>query len=342
MNDNKLSKLSNSIANDRCVLFTGSGLTADGGGTNWNGLLNHLFEKFDHSTFLDPNVDSGFEIFQDLFIKNNPESIYSAVRDRLKDVEIPNDCLNLTSLPWFTIFTTNYDLALEKALREKQHRHLKTVVSGKEFALAGIPNELLYVKLMGSLDIPYGQEGAMVLTDADLTLAKENRPHIFNLLTSHAANLSFLFVGYSFKDGTFKDVVNKLVQLLGTPSNTFYATFRKEPSDKDREWLEMRGFEIIISELSTLTNDLDAEMKLHDPNDFSMRRIPLGNDIIPIDSEKVEKFVNLHNPVLYEDMEKNVSSDDFFRGNVESFKPFSLNWHYQRNEGTKIIDDISN
>ncbi|MDY0386621.1 MAG: SIR2 family protein [Methanolobus sp.] len=340
MNPNHLSRLSNSIANNRCVLFAGSGLTASSGGTTWEGLIDYLFEKFNYTGLLDPKEDNGFEIFQDLFIKNDPELIYNEVRDRLKDAIIPPQCSNLTTLPWFTVFTTNYDLALERSLRENQHRQLKTVVNGKEFALTGIPNELLYVKLMGSLDILYGQEGSMVLTDGDLTSAKENRPFIFNLLASHAANLSFLFVGYSFKDGIFKDVVNKLIQLLGMPKNTYYAVFRNKPSPKEEDWLKTRGIEIIISDLSSLTEELTNKIKIHDPNDFSMKRIPIGNDIIPIDSKNIGNFLSLHNPVLFEDMEKDVSPDDFFKGNVESFKPFSLNWHYPRIEKEKIFEKI--
>ena len=206
MSENNLSRLASSIANHQCVLFAGAGLTADSGGTTWTGLINHLFEKFNYSGPLDPDEDDSFEIFQDLYRLNDPKTVYKEVEDKLKNATINPLCSKLIDMPWFGTFTTNYDLALEKSLREKHKLQLKTVTSGKEFALPGLPHEILCVKLMGSLDVPYDEEGSMVLTRADYTLAKENRPIIFNMLATHAANLSFVFVGYSFNDGVFKDI----------------------------------------------------------------------------------------------------------------------------------------
>lgn len=340
MSENNLSRLANSIANRQCVLFAGAGLTADSGGTTWTGLINHLFDKFNYRGLLDPEEDDSFEIFQDLYTLNDPITVYNEVTNKLKNVTINPHRLKLTTLPWSAIFTTNYDLAFEKSLRDNQRFQVKTVVSGNEFALPGLPHELLCIKLMGSLDVPYGQEGSMVLTQADFTLAKENRPIIFDMLASHANNLSFLFVGYSFNDGVFRDIINKLNQLLGIPKDTFYAVFRNEPTDKKKYWLKQHGIEIIVSELDEFTENISKEVAIHNPDDFSLKRIPIGNDIIPIDSTKVGSFLSLHNPVLFEDLQKKVSPDDFFKGTLVSFKPFGLNWHYPRNEKDKIIDKI--
>jgi len=340
MPKNNLSKLAISIANRQCVLFVGSGLTANSGGTTWEGLINHLFQKFNYTGPFDPKEDDAFEIFQDLYRLNGAEIIYNEVRNKLQNATINPHRSKLTTLPWFSTFTTNYDLALEKSLRDNQRFQVKTVVSDKEFPLPGLPHELLCIKLMGSLDIPYGQEGSMVLTQADFTLAKENRPFIFDMLTSHAANLSFLFVGYSFNDKVFTDIINKLNQLLGAPKNTFYAVFRTEPDSKKKYSLENQGIEIIVSELDDFIENISREVSIHNPYDFSLKRIPIGNDIVPIDSTKVGNFLSLHNPVLYEDLAKKISADDFFKGNVGSFQPFSLNWHYQRPEKDKIIIEI--
>ena len=340
MSENNLSKLASSIANHQCVLFAGAGLTADSGGTTWTGLINHLFEKFNYSGPLDPDEDDSFEIFQDLYRLNDPKTVYKEVEDKLKNATINPLRSKLIDMPWYGTFTTNYDLALEKSLREKHKLQLKTVTSGKEFALSGLPHEILCVKLMGSLDVPYGEEGSMVLTKADYILAKENRPIIYDMLAAQAYNLSFLFVGYSFDDKVFKDNIDKLNQILGIPKNTFYAVFRNEPNDKKKYKLNQRGIEIIVSDLDEFTENISKAVAIHNPEDFSLKRIPIGNDIIPIDSTKVGSFLSLHNPVLFEDLQKTESPDDFFKGSLVSFKPFSLNWHYSRKEKNKIIDEI--
>ncbi len=340
MSENNLSRLASSIANRQCVLFAGAGLTADSGGTTWTGLINYLFEKFNYSGLLDPEEDDSFEIFQDLYRINDPKTVYKEVEDKLKNATISSHRSKLTVLPWFATFTTNYDLAFENSLRDNQNFQIQIVTSGKEFALSGLPNELLCIKLMGSLDKPHGQEGSMVLTKADYTLAKENRPIIFDMLAAYAYNLSFLFVGYSFEDKVFTDIIDKLNQMLGVPKNTFYAVFRNEPTDKKKYLLKQQGIEIIVSDLDEFTENISKEVAIYNPDDFSLKRIPIGNDIIPIDSTKVGIFLSLHNPVLFEDLQKTVSPDDFFKGSLVSFKPFGLNWHYPRIEKNKIIDEI--
>lgn len=329
-----LNKLSASVAAHKCVLFAGSGLTAGSGGCTWSGLTEYLKKSFRYSSPLTDN----FEIMADIARIHGHENLYEAVRKRLSSAEISEKISNLIALPWYTTFTTNYDLALEKSLKEKQTLTVRTVVSGREFALSGLSDEILCVKLMGSLHIPYGQKGSMVLTPNDLTVAREERPQIFNTLASHAANLSFLFIGYSFDDKLFLEILAKLNTEIGTPKHSYYALFREEPSEEKRYLLETNNVEIIVKDLECFAECFSEKVKLLNPKDFSLTRLSIGLDVVPIDIRKTGKFLSLYSPVLFDDLERDINPYDFLRGNVSSFKPFSLKWNFQRPESKTVFD----
>lgn len=330
-----ISDLAASIATRKCALFAGAGLTAESGGTTWTKLIKFLKEKFGYSS---PLTDY-FQIIGDMYRKFGAETVYEAVKNRLKDARIDEPISKLTSLPWFTVFTTNYDLALGKSLSKNQSLDICAIVTGQEFALTGLQSEMLCVKLMGSLDIPCGQPGSMVLTPGDLATAREERVKIFDILTTHAANLSFLFIGYSFDDGLFLEILEKLMKNIGTPKNTYYAVFKEMPDEEKSYLLKQYGVEVIVADLEAFAEKLSKEVALRNPADFTLKRVPIGSDIVPIDSTKVANFLSLYNPVFFEDLENDVSAYTFFKGKTDSFKPFGLNWHFQRKEIEEVVKE---
>ncbi|MHA1416297.1 MAG: SIR2 family protein [Candidatus Heimdallarchaeaceae archaeon] len=339
MDKTNLSNIANIIAKRRCVLFAGAGLTKDSGGILWKELVEYLKEKFRYSSPLKDKI----QIVSDIIRINGREKVYNTIKDRLKDVTLKEPIIKLASFPWFTIFTTNYDLALEKALEEYQSLSIQTIVTGHEFVLTGLPNEILCVKLMGSLDIPYDEPGSMVLDSGDFAIAREQRGRIFDLLACHAANLSFLFVGYSFDDGVFLEILDRLKEVVGAPKNTYYALFRSEP-DEERTYLlkQQYGVEIIVGDLKDFTQKLSEEISILDPSDLTIKKLRIGSDIIPIDLNKISSFLSQYYPILSENYETATTPNKFLKGYTESLKPFEFEWHFEREEINKIINNILN
>jgi len=342
MSDAVIKSLSNVIIKRKCALFAGAGLTRESGGSTWRGLIDYLKMQFKYSS---PLKDE-FQIISDMCRIYSKDAVYKSIKERLKDATIDKRYVNLTHplMPWYTVFTTNYDLALENALEENQMLKVIPVMTGKEFNLQGIESELLCVKLMGSLHIPNGQPGSMVLTQGDLILAAEERSKIFDILQTHAANLSFLFVGYSFNDGVFLNILEKLDSILGQNSRNkeiiYYAVFPNEPSEDKLYLLKQFGVQVIVSDLADFIEKLSHEISLRDPKDHTLKRIPIGSEVLPIDPTRVRVFLYLHYPVFFEKMEEDVSADSFLHGKVSSFKPFENNWHFPREEIQKILDNI--
>lgn len=336
MTSDELKQLSIIIANRRCVLFAGAGLTSEDGGATWSQLVQHLVEKFKYSS---PLLDN-FQIVGDLCRKNGYENVYAAIKERLKQAKIADSLVKIVILPWFTTFTTNYDTGLETALTEHQKLSVRTVLRGDEFSLTGLPSEILCVKLMGSLDIPPHQPGSMVVDPGDFIQAEVNRSQIFDLLERHAANLSFLFVGYSFNDGIFIKIIEKLNKILGSPLNTHFAVFKNQPDQEKLYLLSQYNVKVIVSNLEDFVQEITQQVSLQNPQDFSLKSFRIGTDIVPIKTSKIGGFLTQYNPVLSEDFNEYINPNSFFKGYSESLNPFELRWHFQRDEIDAIIKAI--
>jgi hypothetical protein len=332
------SDLSDKIANGLCVLFIGAGATCDSGGKLWKGLVSELKKRFKYSS---PLKDL-FEIMGDMCSKFGEAAVYDAIKDILKNARPSDSLLQIAALPWHSTFTTNYDSALETALSNKQNRQIRIVLTGNEFELSGISSTLICVKLMGSMDVPYGDEGAMIVSPGDLGFAKENRQRVFDGLAAHAANLSFLFMGYSFNDKLFIDILEKLDKVIGPPRVPHYALFPEDlPADK-KYLLESR-FKInpIIKDIDIFAEEISKMVSLRNPKDFTNKALLISTKHIPIRTTDISGFLSRYDLVLSERVLKEyVNITSFLKGETKSLNPFNLGWHYRRDEIDEIIGRI--
>jgi tetratricopeptide (TPR) repeat protein len=337
----QIRRLAVSIASRDCVLFAGSGLTRDSGGATWSELVQYIVKEFNYSSpLLEETSANGFDIMQDVIRDNGQENVANAIRKRLQDAKIPEKYLDLVKLPWFAVFTTNYDLALEKNLREYQNLILRVIATGNEFQLDGLSSELLCVKLMGSIDISNRANGSMILDRADLEIAMDERNSIFRTLAAHAANKSFLFFGYSFSDNLFLTTLNKLSKIIGEVPNTYYAIFPEYPPTAVAYRLLKSNIEIIVDTPENFVKKLANEVSLRNPGDMSKKRIQIGSNIIQIDSTRIGRFLELYHPVLFDELEEHIEIKSFFYGSTASLKPFNNEWHFKRSGINKIIQLI--
>lgn len=331
-----IAKLAQLVASRRCILFAGAGLTANYGGATWSQLITHLIDEFHYQSPLEDN----FDIMEDLCNQFTPIKVYEKIQERLAGVKLKEPAVKLSALPWFSVFTSNYDTALEDALRENQKLKVLTIYTGMELDLDGIQSEMQCIKLMGSCIIAYGREGQMVLTPGDYIKAREERSKIFDRLERHAANRSFLFIGYSFDDELFIEILRKLKNLIGNPPHTFYALFRSKPTEAKAYLLKQMNIEVIIAEIDVFSTQLFERTNQIITTDFSTRRIAIGSDVIPINTTKIPVFLEIYNPVFYPDMVDIISAYSFLKGETYSFYPFEQKWYYDRDEINKVLGTV--
>ncbi|MFB6225426.1 MAG: SIR2 family protein, partial [Candidatus Paceibacteria bacterium] len=261
MDEEKLNELAAKIAQGDCVLFAGAGLTIEDGGVSWDELVNRTQKKFGYNSPLTDN----FQILFDIVQKNSEQEIHNFIKSQLSDISLSDPVARLAEMPWFATFTTNYDTALEDTLKERQDTRVRTVLTDGQFEISNSPSHLLCVKLMGSITREPGQSGSMVLTRGDRERAKDKRSRIFDMLASHASNLSFLFVGYSFSDDVFIDILERVISTSGIPDGDFYALFHSQKSEEEQYRLDQLGVNPIIGDIREFSKILSEKVAVRNP-----------------------------------------------------------------------------
>ena len=348
MNEDILNDLAAEIANNECVLFAGAGLSMQGGGPSWKELLRRTADEFDYDNPMIDVLDAEeggqkfdyFDIFSDIVRENDKQEVHDFVARQLEDISLEEPVAELAEMPWYATFTTNYDTALERELRNRSRRNVQKVLTESDYPMSGLPANLLHVQLMGSVEKDPGDRGSMVLTGDEKRSALDSRSTLFQRLETHAANLSFLFVGYSFEDDIFTDVLRGITANLGTPENTYYALFRSSLDESDRAFLESQNVVPIIGDLAEFSERLVPKVRARDEGDSRGKSVPVGNELLEIQQNEVGDLISSNNPVLNERFNKDVNIKDFFKGNSSSFQPFQQDWHFKRAEENKIVDAV--
>ncbi|GGN96400.1 SIR2 family protein [Haloarcula pellucida] len=335
--DQELNELAGRIASSNCALFAGAGLSINAGGPSWDELTEKAKSEFDYNSPLDEN----FQIFSDLKREVGGTELHQFVQRELSGIELGEDVEPLASLPWFSTFTTNFDTALEDAL-SKYHRSVRTVHEGREFILSGDPSDLYCVKLMGSIEKNYGDSGSMVLTSGEKSTAQDKRSHIFRELGNHAANLSFLFVGYSFRDRIFTEILEKIINEAGELERTYYALFRSPLDEEQEYYLNSLNVVPIIADIEDFTEELVKRVSQRDTSDHRMKNIPFGSQMLELSLDDIGDFVESYDPILLDELQREGDAQNFFKGEITTFRPFTEDWHFTRSEESEIISKLRN
>ena len=143
--------------------------------------------------------------------------------------------LSIIHLPWDAIFTTNYDLLLEKTCANNQSiLGDLNIVTSIEQDLKGIPEEnTIYYKLHGSIDMANTTQGRLVLTKEDYRTYTKIRKPLFRRLRDDLQSRTFVFVGYSLGDPDFRDILEDCRTALD--STSFPLSFAVRPNHRESE-----------------------------------------------------------------------------------------------------------
>ena len=114
----------------------------------------------------------------------------------------------IARLPVPIIVTTNWDLLLDRALRDAGKR-VTSVVDNYEVAFSNSGDSVL-VKMHGSIERP----DSIVLTERDYQEFFERLPNLVDMLLYFFASRTFVFVGYSLADQNFKQMYLQVTRRL--------------------------------------------------------------------------------------------------------------------------------
>jgi Tfp pilus assembly protein PilF len=201
------------LSERQAVLFTGAGLNADI--RNNDGkifplagqLSNWIAEDLLEDPELKIPLDSAAEM---AIMKIGRTELNKYIYEQFTTFRPSTAHLSLVQLPWDIIFTTNYDLLVEEAGKLPSitsDDHIKAVVS-KDTELAEFSEgDILYYKLHGSIDLA-NSEGRLIITKEDYRFYNNFRRPLFLRLKRDLISRTFVFVGYSFEDRNFREVLD--------------------------------------------------------------------------------------------------------------------------------------
>ena len=244
MNDTDWSRLLGAISLGRCIPFVGAGASSPPLPTA-SQLLERLRQRFGVPPYASGDLGKAAEFIQLRFYR---EQLISVVQDELKMHPDPNAAhLNLARLPWHILITTNYDAFISRGLiAAGKNPTIYSLLNQEGQAGSSISKPLrrrrdwratagqpLVVHIHGALP----EDRDIVISESDYyTYLANMSSGVWALPRTvlHAlASSSYLFVGYSVRDWTFRLLFYSLKQFI--KKDHFALVFLRGGNEEEEE-----------------------------------------------------------------------------------------------------------
>ena len=132
------------------------------------------------------------------------------VEQMLRKLKVTEGHRIMASIPWLEIITTNYDLLVEQTFDELKVGNLFELIpvrSLKKYNYRSANNEIKYIKLNGCISDK--SEYPLVFSTDDFRRTKSFYKNILNDLKNISPKISFISIGYSFRDALGQQLLEK-------------------------------------------------------------------------------------------------------------------------------------
>jgi tetratricopeptide (TPR) repeat protein len=217
-----------------CILFLGAGIGChykrpDGtDAPDGAKLVSELVKHFDLK--VDPKTDLA-RTAQFVEIRHKRAELDSFVKKALANLEPDEHIRWLTTFRWRAIYTTNYDMGLERAYKLNSNPPQNPVP-------ISVTSDLIYTDTHVDVPIfhlhgtPYPPSPSpMVLTQADYTHYQDHRSMVWNRLKNDAVTSTILYIGYSGRDSNWQQIVEEMAREF-SPAKPPMA-YRLDPFSED-------------------------------------------------------------------------------------------------------------
>lgn len=250
------------VLDQRVALFLGAGASREAKDARGNEiptgpqLAAQIAERFLDGQF----KDSDFRIVYEFACSHRGGRIVQQfIHDVLREYEPAPHHMLLPTFGWVAIFTTNYDLIVERAY-DRQKNRVQTVKSlatdedAKSFL--GLDREIPYYKLHGCVSQYQVVTPPLIATTSQIINARSGRAGLFDRFLEVSKNHTCVFIGYSFQDANMQVLVDELIK-DGENHPPHYIVNKSMTEIEGHFWHEKR-FRPIAGTFSALLNSLDA------------------------------------------------------------------------------------
>jgi len=345
--------LVDSIRNKNVILFLGSGFAynsshPDGKQAPLGPALGTLIAK----KFLgDEYVGQPLTYISDLAISaTNLFEVQRFIYDTFEPFS-PNESQKLFSeFGWKAIFTTNYDLIIEKSYSNnpKAAQQLSPVFRNtREQDIYKTLNTVPYFKLHGCISYINDDALPLILSSEQYISHLNNRERLFSKFRELGKDYTFLFIGYSNQDWNIRSILKELESLKdGRPRS-----YMVSPTFTDVEenyWNERKitplkmGYEDFILNLSLgiseVQRKLSSVVELHSKPIYQKFAIDVRENS---PSESLLKFLEHEVEFIHTSIPSTDSTPQaFYKGYFENWDPIIKNLDVNRYLKDRILEDI--
>lgn len=239
-----ITSLKSKVEPTRTVLFLGARAAVSSGAPTSEQLCQYLQEQLAPGENISDDLP---EISSILERRTSRKRLIDTIRNRLLNLEPDGALLSLARLPWIGIFTTNYDLLIEKAF-QKVGLNLAVVRSNYDWESAHSPANTVLYKIHGCItqDRSYGHKASMILTYEDYDESLKYRELLYQRPFNTLAGGTAIVVGHSLRDKDIQNILHQAIQLqrqAGAPGHVHLIMYNIDAERADI-WRQ-RGVDIV-------------------------------------------------------------------------------------------------
>ncbi len=341
------------IKSKNVVLFLGSGASIGAKSSNGSNILstqeladaisnkylgqNYIGKQLNYVSELAINESNLFEFqsfIYDIFEKFNPAEFHKKI----------------SLFPWNNIFTTNYDLIIERAYLSCRERVQELFPIYKNTPQTQIPKSektLQYYKLHGCINHISDNECPLIFTTDQYISYKKNRDRLFTRFQELSSDYPILFIGHSLSDPDIRFYLQQIESLQSAKPMSYLVAPAITP-EEDRLWSAKR-ITCIKMTFNNFLEELEKEI------DINQRR--LASFIIKSELPIFEKFVmdvNVIKPTenlisfINSDIDyvnrdiasKTTDPKSFYKGYFENWDPIVKNLDVKRSISDAILFEV--
>ncbi len=331
------------------ALFLGAGASYDAKNAkgdqipNGQMLSNMIAEKFLGANFIGQNLGYISELAMS---ESSLFEVQNFIAEIIKTFEPAKYHLKIPSFKWKAIFTTNYDLIIEKSYRKDKTAIQELVPIFKNtnkrviFDKEGI---LPYYKLHGCITDINDPEAPLILTPDQFIDHKSKRERLFIDLQEISYDYPVLFVGFGMADPDIRSILNNLDKSLVARTRSYMVGPNINPQEQ-KMW-DAKKISTIKMPFSEFINEIDNVIDIN-ARKLSIFRPKVKYPIYDKFSVAIESLIPsetfitfIENDIEYVHSNLNSPNTDpreFYKGHFDNWDPIIKNLDINR----KIKDGI--
>lgn len=331
------------------ALFLGAGASFDSKNSkgdqipNGQKLADLISERFLGSGFIGQNLGYVSEL---AISESSLFEVQHFIAEIIKGFEPCDYHLKIPTFKWKAIFTTNYDLIIEKSYRKEKDPIQELVPIYKNTNKQAIfykPDVLPYYKLHGCISDINDPEAPLILTPDQFIDHKSKRERLFIDLQEISYDFPVLFVGFGMADPDIRAILNNLDKTLSSRTRSYMVgpninLLEEKMWDAKKISTIKMPFSQFINEIDNEIDKTSRKLSIHRPKTkypiYDKFRVPIDS-LIP--SETFLTFIENDIEYVHANLSSpNTDPKEFYKGHFDNWDPIIKNLDIIR----KIKDGI--